>query len=166
MSRLALMPPFRLAGSRRIRFRLMCLRIAGLCAARRVRARAANQSGNSIYAAAPQVTHSITVDKASLTLTAKNLSFVYGQSVPALTYSSAGFVNGDTAARAYTGSPKLATTATSASKPGAYPIVISAGTLKSVNYRFALKNGTMTVKPAGTIAMPAAPTKAGTGPHR
>ena len=127
---------------------------------------AANQAGNSTYAAAPQVTHSITVDKAPLTMTANNLSFAHGQSVPALTYFSAGFVNGDTAAKAYTGSPKLTTTATSASAPGAYPIVIAAGTLKSVNYRFALKNGTMTVKPAGTIAMPAGPPKAGPGSQR
>jgi uncharacterized repeat protein (TIGR03803 family) len=127
---------------------------------------AANQAGNSTYAAAPRVTHSITVDKAPLKMTANNLSFAHGQSVPALTYSSAGFVNGDTAAKAYTGSPKLTTTATSASVPGAYPIVIAAGTLKSVNYRFALKNGTMTVKPAGTIAMTAGPPKAGPGSRR
>jgi hypothetical protein len=70
---------------------------------------------------------------------------VQGSAVPTLSYSLAGFVNGDTAASSVTGTPILSTTATSASTPGAYPISIAIGTLASANYHITTAPGTLTV---------------------
>jgi hypothetical protein len=106
---------------------------------------AANQAGNSDYAQAAEVKQAITVEKAKLTVTANNLSMKQGAAVPALTYSITGFVNGDTEKSANAGAPRLTTTATSKSAPGAYPIYVAAGTLASANYIFALVSGTLTV---------------------
>jgi hypothetical protein len=71
---------------------------------------------------------------------------VHGSAVPTLTYSLTGFVNGDISATAVTGAPILSTTATSASRPGNYPITITTGTLASTNYSFAKVNGVLTVQ--------------------
>jgi hypothetical protein len=106
---------------------------------------AANQSGSATYAAATQVTRSITVKKAQLTVTANNLAMTKGAKVPALTYSMAGFVDNDTQAKATTGKPALSTTATSQSAVGTYPITVKAGTLAAANYTFTLVNGKLTV---------------------
>jgi hypothetical protein len=94
-------------------------------------------------------TASITVNKATLTVAATNLSRYYGQSNPALTYSVTGLVNDD-GVSAYSGAPALSTTATSASHAGSYPITVAIGTLTSANYRFELVNGTLTVRQAPT----------------
>ncbi len=114
----------------------------------------ASQAGNSTYAAAPQVTRSIVVKPATLEFTAENQTMQYGAPVPKLTYTVSGFVNGDTAARSFTGKPALATTATSTSAPGNYPITIARGTLKAANYTFKFKDGTLTVDASGTAALP------------
>jgi N-acetylneuraminic acid mutarotase len=106
---------------------------------------AANQAGNANYTAAAQVTRSITVNKAKLTVTANNLSMKKGATVPTLTYTMAGFVNNDTQKTATTGQPALSTTATSKSTPGSYPVTVKAGTLATANYSFTLVNGTLTV---------------------
>jgi len=87
----------------------------------------------------------LTVTKAALTVTANNLTMKQGGTAPALTYSIAGLVNGDMQAKAVTGAPKLATTATAKSTAGSYPITVSAGTLAAANYSFGFVNGTMTV---------------------
>ena len=71
-----------------------------------------------------------TVNPAPLTVTAVNKSMTYGGTVPALTYTYTGLVNGDTSA---TFSGGLATTATSSSSVGSYPI--TQGTLAATgNY--------------------------------
>ncbi len=106
---------------------------------------AANQPGNAYYVAATQVTRSITVNKARLTVTANSLTMKQGKAVPALTYAVNGFVNRDTQAKATTGQPLLSTTAISKSAPGKYPITVKAGTLAAANYSIALVNGTLTV---------------------
>lgn len=106
---------------------------------------AANQAGNAHYLAAPQVTMSIEVNKAMLTVTANNQTMTQGGSVPPLTYTITGFVNGDTQADATTGAPALSTTATSASTPGSYPITVSAGTLAAARYNFNFVDETLTV---------------------
>jgi hypothetical protein len=104
---------------------------------------AANQAGNSNYAAATEVTQSITVSRAILTVTANSVSIPYG-TTPVLTASITGLVNGNTSS-VVSGTPVLATTATSASLPGSYPITIGQGTLSATNYTFALIGGTVTV---------------------
>ncbi len=89
-----------------------------------------------------------TVDQAPLTVTADDQSMVYGASVPSLTYTIVGFVNGDTAS-VVSGSPSLTTVATSASGVGGYSITITAGSLAAANYDFTdLVNGTLTISPA------------------
>jgi subtilase family serine protease len=108
---------------------------------------AANQAGNARFAAAPEVMRTLTVDKAKLTVAAKNASRALGAANPTFTYSIAGFVDGDSQAKAVSGAPALATTATKTSPPGTYAITVHTGTLKAKNYTFVFKNGTLTVEP-------------------
>ena len=79
---------------------------------------------------------------APLTVTATNESMTYGSTVPALTYAYTGLVNKDPSA---TFSGSLATTATSSSNVGGYPI--TQGTLAATgNYTIGTFNpGTLTV---------------------
>jgi hypothetical protein len=86
----------------------------------------------------------MTVAKAVLTVKANNLSSTYGSALPVLTVAYTGFVNGDTAATAFTGVPAVTTTATSTSVPGSYPITVAAGT----NYSFTFVAGIFTVNKA------------------
>ncbi|MBJ6723318.1 MBG domain-containing protein [Geomesophilobacter sediminis] len=89
----------------------------------------------------------LTVGRATLTVSADNKSRGYGGSNPPLTASYAGFVNGDTAA-VLTGAPTLSTPATPASPAGSYPIVADASALSAANYSFTPVNGTLTVDKA------------------
>jgi hypothetical protein len=100
-------------------------------------------------------TQRLTVNKAVLTVTADNLSIEAGSKLPALSYTNIGLVDGDTAAKATSGAPTLATSAKSGSPAGTYTITPSAGTLAAANYSFKFANGTLTITPAGTAAMPA-----------
>jgi hypothetical protein len=106
---------------------------------------AANQAGNATYDAAQEVKRDITVSKASLKVAANDLSMKQGGTVPVLTYTMTGFVNGDTQAKATTGKPVLSTTATSKSAPGSYPITVSVAKLAAANYSFNPVQGTLTV---------------------
>jgi hypothetical protein len=74
------------------------------------------------------------VYKADLQVIVNSLTMIQGGAVPALTYSITGFVNGDTAASAITGTPVLSTTATSSSAPGDYTITFNKGTMTAQNY--------------------------------
>ncbi len=87
----------------------------------------------------------LTVAPAPLTVTARGQSMTYGGTVPALTYTYTGLVNGDSSA-AFTGS--LSTTATSSSPVNNYPI--SEGSLAATgNYTIGAFNaGTLAVAPA------------------
>lgn len=98
----------------------------------------------------------LTVTKAPLRVTADNKTRAYGAANPALTYSLSGFVNADTAA-VVSGSPVLATSATTTSNAGTYPITVAQGTLAAANYSFTLVPGTMTVTraPTSMVASPA-----------
>jgi len=87
---------------------------------------------------------------APLTVTADNVSRLYGTTNPPLTHTFSGFVNGDSASNAVSGLPDLSTTATPSSPVGAYPIMVATGTLSASNYAFTLVNGTLTV----TMATP------------
>jgi len=89
----------------------------------------------------------VTVSKATLTVTANNLSKVYGAANPTLTYTMNGFVNGDSSS-VVSGAPALSTSASTGSGVGGYPITVSAGTLAAANYTFTLENGTLSVTPA------------------
>jgi hypothetical protein len=94
------------------------------------------------YYPAYSITQPLTVDKAQLTITANNQSMFVGDAFPLLTIKYSGFVNGDDSTALIT-LARIATTATSASPAGTYPIVVSGAT--SRNYVFTYINGQFTV---------------------
>ena len=87
----------------------------------------------------------VTVNKAVLTVTANNLTLGAGSTIPTLTATISGFVNGDTQATAVTGTASCTTTATSTSPAGTYPITCAVGTLAAANYTFTFVTGTLTL---------------------
>ncbi len=111
-------------------------------------------SGDSNYAATPNdvVPTSLyipfTITPAALTVTANSLTGVYGQALPMLTDTITGFVFTDTVASAVTGTPALATTATSTSAPGSYPVTVAKGTLAAANYSFNFVPDTLQISQA------------------
>ena len=92
----------------------------------------------------------LAVAKAPLTLTPDSMTMRLGTSLPALTASLTGFVNGETLATSdVTGSPSCTTTATDTSPVGSYPITCTLGTLASNNYDITVGGqGTLQVVPA------------------
>jgi gliding motility-associated-like protein len=94
------------------------------------------------------VNGSLTITKAPLLARADDKSRSYGLANPAFTISYTGFVNGDTESEVT--SPSVTTTATSLSNVGSYPITLAGGT--SINYNFALQNGTLTINTSPLIA--------------
>ena len=96
-------------------------------------------------------TVTLVVDEATLRVTAHNHTMTYGGSLPVLTYTITGFVNGDTQATAVTGTPVLSTTAAATSAAGSYPIDVAIGTLAAANYVFDLKDGVLKINNATLI---------------
>ncbi|HTR29384.1 MAG TPA: MBG domain-containing protein [Puia sp.] len=86
-----------------------------------------------------------TITPAPLTITANNQTMTYGGTVPALSATYSGFVNGDNVSRMPT-PPTVTTTATSASGAGAYPITASGAV--DQNYTITYNAGTLTINPA------------------
>ena len=92
------------------------------------------------------VAGALTVNKATLTVTADNKSRVYGDSNPSLSYTIAGYVNSENASSAgITGAPTISTTATAASNVADYTITSAANNLAASNYQFSYVDGTLTV---------------------
>ncbi len=92
-------------------------------------------------------TGTLTVTPAPLTITADNESMTYGGTMPALTVSYAGFVNGDTPASLST-QPTLSTTATAGSHVAGSPYSIMASGAADANYTISYVAGALTVTPA------------------
>lgn len=92
-----------------------------------------------------------TILPAPLTVAAISQTRPYGANNPALGFTLAGFVAGETAASALTGAPALATAAVESSLPGDYTISIAKGTLTAINgnYAFVFAPGTLTVRKLG-----------------
>jgi MBG domain (YGX type) len=86
----------------------------------------------------------LTINPAPLTVVADSDSISFGGSVPALTASFIGFVNGDTPA-SLTTPPELATLATSNSPAGTYAITV--GGAGSPDYTISYRGGNLTVDP-------------------
>lgn len=106
----------------------------------------ANQGGNSDYLPAAQAQQTLSVGKATLTVTADDKSKPFGASVPPLTATITGFVTGETLGTSgVIGSPLCTTTATATSPAGTYPITCTAGTLSAAHYVFTFTAGTLTV---------------------
>lgn len=110
----------------------------------------ASQAGNDQYAAAPDVSRTFQIAKATLTVTADNQTKIFGWPNPPLTFSFSGFVN-DEAADVVSGAPLLSTAATTTSPVGSdYAITVGQGTLAAQNYAFKLVDGTLTITAAGS----------------
>lgn len=103
-------------------------------------------------AGVPPVAFAETANPGVLTVTAKNESVPQGKPIPALTYSIAGFVNGDKAS-VVSGTPVLSTVPEGTAE-GTYPITVAMGTLAATNYKFKFVDGTLTITPAGAVAKP------------
>ena len=88
------------------------------------------------------VAGTLTVNKATLTITAEDKSRLYGMANPAFTAVYSGFVNGDSQT-ALTKLPVLVTVANSSSLPGLYPITLSGAT--ATNYTFNYVSGKLTI---------------------
>jgi hypothetical protein len=109
-------------------------------------------------------TATLTVVPAVLTVAANNLTIQYGSSIPTLTATISGFVNGDLGGSVVGGVPALSTTATGSSGAGTYPITVATGSLKAANYSFRFVNGTLTITKAVASVTPANATMTYGGP--
>jgi hypothetical protein len=87
----------------------------------------------------------LTVQNHTLVVTANSASMTYGGTVPALTVSYSGFINGDDVS-SLTTPPKITTTATSSSPAGSYPIKVSGAV--DPKYNFVYNPGTLTITKA------------------
>ena len=94
------------------------------------------------------VAGTLTIGKATLTVTADNQSSIYGSALPALTVSYSGFVNGDNVA-SLTTAPNITTTGTSASPAGSYPITASGAI--DPNYNISYVAGTLSIGKAALL---------------
>jgi len=104
-----------------------------------------DEDANHLAASASQV---ITVNKASLTVAADNLSRTYGDANPDLTYAISGFVNGDTNLD-LTSTISISTTATSTSAVGTYEI--SPVATVDDNYSITCRKGVLTIEKASLV---------------
>ena len=93
------------------------------------------------------VNGTLTITPAPLTITADDQSMVYGASLPDLTASYSGFVNGDTSANLAT-PVTLSTAATPSSPVGTYTIQASGAA--SADYLITFDDGTLTINQAST----------------
>ena len=106
----------------------------------------ANQAGGTGYDPAPQVEGTIPVGPATLTVTADDVTRLFGAANPPLTATLSGFVLGqDLASSGVSGAASCTTTATASSPGGSYPIICTQGSLSAGNYAFQFAPGTLTV---------------------
>ena len=103
--------------------------------------------GTGIFLGNTSSTFTQTVNQAPLTITANNQTKVYGASLPTLTASYSGFVNGDTSANLTT-QPTLTTTATASSHVSGSPYAITASGAVDSNYAITYVVGHLTVTTA------------------
>jgi hypothetical protein len=99
----------------------------------------------------------LTVNKATLTVTAASPTITYGQTLPTYTATYSGFQNGDTSS-VLSGSPSLTTTPATPSAANTYAITAAAGSLSAANYTFTFVNGTLTINKAVLTVTAASPT--------
>jgi hypothetical protein len=104
----------------------------------------AGQDGNATYNPAYTV-QTLTVNKATLTVTADNKSKTFGTSNPMLTFVYSGFIGSDNAS-VLSVLPTSSTTALPCSNTGTYPITITPGSAN--NYNMVPANGTLTITKA------------------
>ena len=88
------------------------------------------------------VNGTLTITKATITVTAQNASKAFGQALPAFTANYTGFMLGQDVS-SLTSLATFTTTATATSNVGTYPI--TAGGAASLNYSFFYTGGTLTI---------------------
>lgn len=93
---------------------------------------------------------SLTINKAELTITAKNDTITYGDSLPDLDYSISGFM-ADDEEHVLDTLPNLQIDTGSTLLPGSYTILVSGA--QSRNYKFNYHNGTLVVKPLEVLSL-------------
>ncbi|WP_315818509.1 MBG domain-containing protein [Paraflavitalea speifideaquila] len=103
-----------------------------------------SQGGDVTYDPAPNVEILLLVNRKELTVTADNKTRIYGASNPIFTISYAGFIGSD-GVQDIT-APDITTTATPASVPGNYPIILKNG--DAINYDLKFVHGLLTVEGA------------------
>jgi hypothetical protein len=120
----------------------------------------AGQSGNADYQPATPVTQTFTIGQAPLFVNANDASVVFGQT-PTLTYTLAGFVNGENGASAGVSGSATCSATPPSQDPGTYPGAINCapGTLSAANYEFVQgTSGTLTITEASqSISFPPTP---------
>jgi M6 family metalloprotease-like protein/uncharacterized repeat protein (TIGR02543 family) len=104
----------------------------------------ASQADTNYYASAT-AQQAMKINPAVITVTAANATRQTGAANPVFSATYSGFVTGETAATALTGSPSLTTTATTASPQGSYLITAAIGTLTAANYTFTFVNNYLAV---------------------
>ncbi|MCF8357958.1 MAG: T9SS type A sorting domain-containing protein [Prolixibacteraceae bacterium] len=105
----------------------------------------ASQPGNEIYEPAVEITRELTVEKAKLQVTARDVEKTYGEENPEFTLSYSGFVNSDNKSMLNT-VPLASTTATQTSSAGNYTITFDNG--EDSNYSFVYIEGKFTINKA------------------
>lgn len=98
-----------------------------------------------------QITITINVTPAPLTITVNNATRTFSAANPAFSVSYSGFVNGDTAA-SLTTTPTFSTAATPASPPGSYPVTASGAV--NANYTISYVAGALAIVAAAVTAVP------------
>ena len=86
----------------------------------------------------------LTIVQTPLTVGVQDMTITEGDAIPTFTLTYNGFRNSDTETNAFTTKPTAKTTATSASKAGTYPIIVSGG--EAENYALTYEQGTLTVE--------------------
>ena len=94
----------------------------------------------------------LTVTKAPLTITAKNYAIKQGDAMPTFEAEYSGFKNDETS-QVLAKQPAITTTATSASEPGTYDIVVSGA--DAANYSITYVKGTLTITQADEVVVAA-----------
>ena len=98
------------------------------------------------------VNGTLTIEKAPLTITAKNYTIKQGEALPTFEVEYSGFKNNETS-QVLTKQPTITTTATSASDPGDYEITISSA--EAQNYDITHVKGTLTITQADPVTITA-----------
>jgi hypothetical protein len=94
----------------------------------------------------------LTIEKAPLTIKAKDYTIKQGEALPALEIEYEGFKNEETQT-VLTTQAAIATEATSASEPGAYDITVSGA--EAANYELTFVKGTLTIAAADPVTITA-----------
>lgn len=111
----------------------------------------ASQAGNAGFFPATDVSRTLTVNKAALTIKVSDTSKLQGEANPEFTIIYSGFVLGETTSDLL--SPAVATTtASTQSTPGIYPITVGGATTN--NYNITYTNGKLTILPVGGSGQP------------